>query len=166
MKRARFAILATCLGILISGCASKSVQNSVKIGMTADQVRAALGAPFITGNYTNLNPANKIVQERWTYAQGHDGFVVLIENGTVKQTEVRKSPLDVLTGKVKEGMTQQQVLTALGQPMGGYNPRFPQQDGIWVYGDFVAPVDTLNVVFKGGKVQTATVAPNMAYTNR
>ena len=149
--------------MLAVGCHSGPSASSVKIGMSAQEVRTALGNPFITGTYHNTIPGKELSQERWTYKQGDGALVILMENDRVKETSTPINPIPAMRKKIHEGMTRAEVHAALGEPALGNNPKDPNPNPTWQYIDAVAPVDALMVAFQGDKASTITVAPNGAY---
>src|SRR5438477_12872231 len=98
----------------LNGCSPTVNQNSVSIGMTAEQVKAILGEPKILGGSSRNINGNVTLVENWTYPLGDDGLVIEMENGKVKSKKVRPNLTRAWLKKVHEGMSKQDVITALG----------------------------------------------------
>jgi hypothetical protein len=150
--------------ILVAGCHRGPSASSIRVGMSAQEVRTALGNPLITGTYRNSIPGQQVSQERWSFKQGDDALVVIMENDKVKETSAHVNPIPAMRKKIKEGMTRAQVQAALGDSALGNNPKDPNPNPTWQYMDAVAPIDQMMVAFQGDKVSSITVIPNGAYS--
>lgn len=157
----KVAILS--LLILVSGCHHGPSASSLRVGMGAQEVRTALGEPLITGTYRNMISGQQVSQERWTYKQGDDALVVIMENDKVKETSTHINPIPAMRKKIQEGMTRAQVQAAVGDPALGNNPKDPNPNPTWQYMDAVAPIDQMMVAFQGDKVSSISVLPNGVY---
>lgn len=160
-------VLLFCL----NGCSHGINQNSVSVGMTAEQVKTILGSPKILGGSSRNINGNVTLVENWTYPMGDDGLVIEMENGKVKSKKVRPNLTRAWLKKVHEGMSKQDVITALGDTTQKLkapppNPVEKEPTEKWFYTDPEAPIEILLVHFRNDRVVKAECQPNGIYTGQ
>ncbi|HWA83078.1 MAG TPA: hypothetical protein VG820_06590 [Fimbriimonadaceae bacterium] len=160
MKKAYLLFVA----ITLLGCHHGPSPASVKVGMTREEVVAALGPGLTTG--TKLDGIHNHHWERLSFKSGTDGLVVELDDDKVSKSYIVPNKTPEMARKIHQGMTDSEVISALGEPMGGRNKMQPQAAQFWVYGDAAAPVQTLMVHFENGKVARFEVTDNGAYNGQ
>lgn len=154
-------LLLPLLAFGLLGCNHGPAPSSVSVGMTRDQVLAALGPGLTTGTKTdNINGHR---WERLTFKSGIDGLVVELDDNKVTKSYIAPNKVNDMAKKVRQGMSAAELITALGQPMSGYDERRPNDPQLLIYGDPVAPVQTLNINIQNGKVVRSVVMDNDIY---
>ena len=157
MKSLALALLL----VFAVGCKHGASPASVQIGMTRDQVVAALGPGLVTGTKNDM--VHNETWERISYRSGNDGLAVELTNGKLTKSYTVPNEAPAWAKKVTVGMSVDQVLAALGEPGSGRNSRDNNAQQSWMYASPIAPVQTLMVEFKDGKVTRSMVMNNDAY---
>lgn len=164
-----FATIISCLvlSLTLTGChtgaGSSAAAATIKPGMTAEQIRGIMGNPLITATNNSTIPGQEKSEERWTYRAGNDGLIIIMDKGVATSVTTQPNKVEELRAKVKEGMSMQEIIAALGPPSAGYSAKDPNPNQHWVYTDPVAPVQTLNIDFQNGKAVKVAVMDNAAY---
>jgi hypothetical protein len=125
--------------------------------MTSDEVRKALGEP--SPGESVRDTATGESKEQWIYGAGDNALFLTMVNGKLASWEEKRATMKDAAAKVREGMTEQEVVAILGPPdSGGGNHA--------EYLGKVAAIDSLVIDYQNGKVTKVQVVPNAALNNQ
>lgn len=159
--RLRFYLLTLFCLLLVPGCQKGSVgvnTAAIKPGMSAEEVRKALGEPFPGPSHKDL--ANGVQTDVWIYPSGDDAVFVTLQNGTVQQVNKKRVTMKDAAKKITTGMTEAQVKSLLGEPSGDGLPLDGQKRVTYLNEE--AALDSLTVTYQNGQVTKIEVLPNSA----